>query len=253
MQLLFPPGGVIIVIFLICLLFRYGRKKIAHFITIFLAIFLFLFSSWLGEYILLRPLEDDYDDFYQIIKNNGKDLQNPIMVVLGGGIVDESLSGEKWYKEIAEVTLARLYGAFRIYQENKYVICVSGGTVPGISGNISSADVMEKVLIDMGVAPEDILKEDKSRTTFENAIYALKEIKELGYKEIILVTSAVHMRRSLLAFDRRGFTVIPAPVNFLFENKKPGLLEILPNQVSWNNNSRALHEWVGLLYYRLIC
>jgi len=111
---------------------------------------------------------------------------------------------------------------------------------------------MEEVLIEMGVPPDDVFQESESRTTYENALFAIEEIRQQGYQEIILVTSALHMRRSVQSFENNEVTIIPAPVNYLFENTQPGLLNILPNRFSFDHNLRALHEWIGLLYYKIV-
>jgi len=240
MQFVFPPGSIILAVLLIYLLFLFNRKRLATCLTIFLVFFLFLFSSWLGEYILLRPLEDDYSAL-QEISNDKLNLSHPVMVVLGGGLIEDSLAEKTGKTEIG-------YG---IYKKIKCPIWVSGGTVPGSGGETTSADVMEQVLLELGIPPGDIYKEGQSRTTFENAVLTLEEIKQQGYQEMILVTSAVHMRRSVRSFENDEVMIIPAPVNYLFENARAGILNILPNGISWDHNSRALHEWVGLLYYRL--
>ncbi|MDD2353401.1 MAG: YdcF family protein, partial [Atribacterota bacterium] len=176
-------------------------------------------------------------------------LANPVLVVLSGGITEESLSGKA---EIGEITLARLYGTYLIYLNTEYPIWVSGGTFFGNDESIPSASVMKEILANIGVSPEKIFTEELARTTHENAIFTIEEIKKQGYKEIILVTSALHMRRSVQSFEDDQLTIIPAPVNYLFENKNPGILSILPNRESWEHNLRALHEWIGLLYYRIL-
>ena len=253
MQLFLPPGGIIVFVLLICLFFLLNRKKIAIFLATVLIFTLFLLSSWLGEYTILKPLEDDYASFKDAYSNNIS-LSNPIIVVLGGGVVDNSLSRQSGGTDIGEVTLARLYGAYTVYREIKCPILVSGGNVPGYTGNTPAAQIMQEVLVNMGVPLDIIYQEDKSRTTLENASYAMEKIIAQGYNEIILVSSALHMRRSVEVFKMRnsGVIVIPAPVNYLFENTRPGLLNILPNQISWNHNLRAIHEWIGLFYYRLL-
>ncbi|MFA7575239.1 MAG: YdcF family protein [Arcobacteraceae bacterium] len=248
MQLLFPPGGIILSILLIGVLFLCNKKKLATILMLFLMIFLYLLSSWFGEYIFLRPLEDDYG-FLQENTMEDMNLANPVLVVLSGGITEESLSGKA---EIGEITLARLYGAYLIYNRSKYPIWVTGGILFNHKDATSSATIMKQVLINLGVPFDNVFIEEKSRTTYENAIFTIEEIKKQGYKEIILVTSALHMRRSVQSFEDDQLTIIPAPVNYLFENKNPGILSILPNRESWEHNLRALHEWIGLLYYRIL-
>jgi hypothetical protein len=86
-QLIFPPGGMIIAILLIGLLFLSNKKKLATVLMLFLLFPLYLFSSWFGEYILLRSLEDDYD-FLQKNTIEIMQLSNPVLVVLSGGIAE---------------------------------------------------------------------------------------------------------------------------------------------------------------------
>lgn len=251
-QLIFPPNGIILIILLICFLFILNKKRQAVFLTILLVFFIFFLSSWFGEYIFLRTLEDDYTSLsLQKTADNNLNLSNPVIVVPGGGLIENSLAEKNGKNEVAEITLARLYGAYSVYKIIKCPIWVSGGSVPGYSDNVSDAEIMAEVLINMGVSPNNIFQEGKSRTTFENAIFTIKEIKQQGYKEIILVTSALHMRRSVQVFKNNEIAIIPAPVNFVFENIKPGILDILPNRFSWDHNLRALHEWIGLLYYKI--
>ena len=251
-QLFLPPGGIIVLILLICLFFLFNWKKIAIFLATVLMFSLFILGSWLGEYIILKPLEDDYSSFKDT-SNSHISLSNPIIVVLGGGVVENSLSRQGGGTDIGEVTLARLYGAYTVYREIECPILVSGGNVPGYTGNIPAAQIMLEVLANMGVPRGLIYQEDRSRTTLENASFTIEKIIAQGYNEIILVTSAVHMRRSVAVFEKNnsGIIVIPAPVNYLFENTKPGLLNLLPNEISWNHNLRAIHEWIGLLYYKI--
>ncbi|MBN2395547.1 MAG: YdcF family protein [Candidatus Atribacteria bacterium] len=249
-QILFPPGGIIVLILIIYFLLIKNKKKVASCLTIITVFFLFFLSSWLGENTFLRTLEDDFPSF-QINSLEHGTLKKPMIVVLGGDIVENSLMEKKDDVEIGEITLARLFGAYQVYREIKCPILVSGGSLPGSSGTTPVAIMMKQVLEDFGVSSEDIYLESQSRTTYENAKFSLKEIIHRGHPEIILVTSAVHMRRSVGIFRNSKARIVPAPVNYLFENSKPGILDILPNRTSWDHNLRALHEWTGLLYYKL--
>lgn len=92
-------------------------------------------------------------------------------------------------------------------------------------------------------------KEGESRTTWENAVYSIKLLKSQGFERIILITDAVHMKRSVVSFQDRGVEVVPYPSGYLYG--APSLTDWLPNSGSLNNNLRALHEWAGLVYYGL--
>lgn len=248
---LFPPGIIIITVLLLYILLIFKKKKIATLFMVILIAFMFLFSSWLGEYLLLKPLEEKYS-FRQDLSRESSDLTNRVMVVLSGGFITGNLSKDMYNTEAGEITLARLIGAYLLYKEIGCPILVSGGPIPGASGNLTAADIMEELLINLGVSPLDIIKEGHSRTTMENAVFSLELLKEYAFQEIILVTSAVHMPRAMMVFQNKKIGIVPAPVNFLYENIQPDILNIFPNRSSWEHNLRALHEWAGLLYYKII-
>lgn len=67
-------------------------------------------------------------------------------------------------------------------------------------GDVSNALAMERIAITKGVPAEDILIEEKSKTTVENADFTAKIIHDNGYKSIILVTSPYHQRRAYTQF-----------------------------------------------------
>ena len=69
---------------------------------------------------------------------------------------------------------------------------------------MSIAVVMQDVLLSWGIDKEKILIEDLSKATLESAKYSLKKLEEEGYQRIILVTSALYMRRSIKCFEKRG-------------------------------------------------
>ncbi|MCZ2845920.1 MAG: YdcF family protein [Candidatus Bathyarchaeota archaeon] len=203
--------------------------------------------------MFLRPLEKKYqplNDQNESVKLD--DLKNPVIVILAGGMVDGSPASGSFGSEIGEITLARLYGGYKIYQQRNVDIWVSGGIALGSNSNskIPIAQVMKEVLISWGVKPNEIILEEKSRTTLENAENILEIMKGKEYQEIILITSALHMKRSLQSFQNEWLRIIPAPVNYIFE-KSPNIVNIFPNSISFNHNSRALHEWIGLIYYSL--
>lgn len=250
MQFIFPPGVIIIAILLLYFLLIYRKKKIATIFTVFLATLLFLLSSWLGELLFLKPLEDKYI-FNSGISRDSVNFAHPVIVVLAGDLVTGSLLAGAGNAEVGEITLVRLLGAYFLYQKMECPILVSGGTVPGFAGNIPAADSMKQLLVDLGISAEDILKETQSSTTVENASFTLDLIRRYGFQEVILVTSAVHMPRAMFAFQNDDIVIFPAPVGFLYENIQPGIINLLPNSSSWGHNLRALHEWIGLLYYRI--
>lgn len=97
---------------------------------------------------------------------------------------------------------------------------------------------------------DKVLIEDKSRDTVENAIFSKAVLVEKGFNKPILVTSAFHMRRSIMAFRKVGLEVIPVPSSF---RTAPGAALVwadwLPSANSLDMTATVLHEYLGLIYY----
>ncbi len=126
----------------------------------------------------------------------------------------------------------------------------------GGSGSLSNPEQLEApvaraVLERVGAPVERMVFEDKSRNTYENALFSMELMKPKPGETWVLVTSAYHMPRSVGIFRQIGWPVLPAPVGYytgLDDGSKigPNLakdLYILDD---------AIHEWIGLLSYRLL-
>lgn len=88
-------------------------------------------------------------------------------------------------------------------------LLLSGGIV---GGALSEAAVMRALAIKLGVEAARIIVEDRSRNTFENAVYSGRIIGDRGWRRVIVVTDAYHMPRALYVFRRLGLAAVGAPV-----------------------------------------
>jgi uncharacterized SAM-binding protein YcdF (DUF218 family) len=111
------------------------------------------------------------------------------------------------------------------------------------------ADDTRRLFIELGVAPERILIEDRSRNTFENALFSRAVAAPKPGETWVLVTSAMHMPRAVGCFREVGWNVLPYPVDYRTEAhplpdfKLAEHLDLL---------DLAAKEWVGLVAYRLL-
>jgi uncharacterized SAM-binding protein YcdF (DUF218 family) len=130
-------------------------------------------------------------------------------------------------------------------------IIFSGGTDPSTPGP-SEAAIVKQYFISFGIAPERILIEERSQTTEQNARFTADLIHTMQGARFLLVTSAYHMPRAMGAFRKAGFNVIGFPVG----SRTHGWSEFWwPSNTGADNMRRldvALHEWLGLLDYRLL-
>jgi uncharacterized SAM-binding protein YcdF (DUF218 family) len=168
------------------------------------------------------------------------------IVILSGG--RDRDANEYGGDTVGKNTLLRCrYGAF-LQRKTGLPILVSGGWVLDKEGK-SLAQVMAEVLREDFQA-EKVWLEDRSRTTGENALFSEKYLTQKNIDAVFLVTQAWHMPRSVVAFEKTGLRVIPAPT--AFEGGNPyKFMDILPGASSLNKTYFALHEMVGALWYKI--
>lgn len=93
--------------------------------------------------------------------------------------------------------------------------------------------------------------EDKARTTYENAALSKEMLSKERIEQVLLVTSSWHMRRSVKLFETQGFKVIPAPTNMALPLYLNEARSWVPSTRAFSNSYRALHEYLGWLWYSL--
>jgi len=172
-----------------------------------------------------------------------------VIIMLGGSVDSRSpdLSG---VGVPGPTTMERLVTAARLQRRLGIPIVVSGGTVFKGSGSI--AHIARRFLIDLGIAPEDVIIEDQSRDTYENALYSKQICIQRGFGKPLMVTSAYHIKRAMLSFDKVGLEVTPYPCSFsTWPSKSYPWYGLLPSAGSLYTSSAGLHEMLGLIFYRL--
>jgi uncharacterized SAM-binding protein YcdF (DUF218 family) len=168
-----------------------------------------------------------------------------VIVVLSSSILPPSLprttalAGSDTYERC-------FYAAWLHLHRSPLPILASGGGL----GETPYAVIMKAVLQREGVAPELIWMEDRSRSTYESALYAAPMLRQKGIRKIVLVTEAYHMRRAAACFRKQGLEVIPAPCEFR-GSFGGSFLEFIPDWKAALWNEDILHELVGLLWYRV--
>jgi len=181
------------------------------------------------------------------------------IVLLGGGT--ESAEYPRQTVELNSSGDRVLYAAWLYKQGKAPHILLSGGLIDWLDTGNTPAEDMAVILDMMGVPKEALWLESTSRNTYENAVNSRKFLNEKGINRIILVTSALHMPRSVDLFKHQGFDVIPAPTDYSVTqaawqrltdpNLATQLLNLMPNIDNLSSVTRALKEYLGMLVYRL--
>jgi uncharacterized SAM-binding protein YcdF (DUF218 family) len=169
--------------------------------------------------------------------------QAQAIVVLGGGVYRQA--PEYGTDTVGDVTLVRLRYAAKLQRESGLPLLLSGGRPDG-AGLMSEAEAMQQVLVGEFGVPVRWL-ESASNNTRENARLSAERLRAEGVSRILLVTHAWHMPRALMSFAGTGIEALPAAT--LFTRVDLSLLDFLP--ASYTASRQAMHEWIGLLWYRL--
>lgn len=172
------------------------------------------------------------------------------IVVLSGGLRVFDPLGQNYLLDDATVQRT-LYGARLYHRAGRCPIVVTGGKADPADPGPPVAQAMQELLLELGVAREDILVEGRARTTHENARYSADLLKELKPRRVVLVTDAFHMMRSVGTFEREGVPVIPAPCNRQAVISGSWIEAVLPTGDGVRPVQRAGHEWLGQLWYWL--
>jgi uncharacterized SAM-binding protein YcdF (DUF218 family) len=245
--LFFDPPALIFLLLIGAWIVR--KRSSASFQRMFAAALfvLLIFASPTPSRWMIRSLENQYPDLS--IRNCPT---SEAIVVLGDTL---NLPNAAHPSSGLTIGSDRLLKAFRLYCAGKApLIAVSGGNNPLLShapvGH--EADEMRAILIEWGVPDSAILVENQSIDTRENALFTRKLLADRGIQHITLVTSAFHMPRAAATFRKVGFGVDPVPADFVTGWNEPvTAFQWIPTSRALLTSSNAIHEWLGLLVYRL--
>ena len=236
--LILPPMPWFVLL-LLCGIFWRKRWARGLFWTAFAV--LFLFHSPHFSDLLRHPLESRYPALMDPAAAEPYDA----IVVLMAGVIPEG--GLVPYPTVSEPLFHRLDEAWRLYRLRPRPIIVSGGHVNPLTRPRNENQIACDYLILWGVPREQVIAEAYSRDTFESAIEVDKILRQKGWKRYLLVTSAIHMPRSMLAFGAIAPEALAAPGDFNYASSGDWALvsEDAATKVAY-----AVYEYIGLINYR---
>ncbi len=168
------------------------------------------------------------------------------IVVLGGGAEQ---AADTRTVEVPALVYGRIVKTLELYLQCKRngkacIVIVSGGD-PRRSG-ASEAKVYGAVLVKIGVDPADLVIEGRSLNTWQNAQFCAVWLNDHPQDQVILVTSGLHLRRSILYFSHFGVRARPARADYAGAMMSP-----LPLAYNFLLMDLTVHEYAGLLRYRV--
>ena len=195
-----------------------------------------IFHAWEAEPVKMSALRDTFD----------------VGIVLGGYTKGGTYANDRL---VLAPAANRLIDAIQLYKRG-YIkkLLITGGDGRLLGESYPESYWAKNYLLDIGVKPEDILFEDQSRNTHENAAFSKQLLDKQGLTnaKLLLFTSAFHIPRAQACFKKVGLNTQPYPTHFEAEK-----LTIQPQ--TWltpdadliKNWEMFLKEWVGYAVYKL--
>lgn len=142
----------------------------------------------------------------------------------------------------------RILHAARLYRYSKAKVVIACG---GAEQYEPEAYAIRELLTEWGVPPVSILIETKSLNTYQNAVNIIPILEAHKFKNILLVTSAMHMPRALRTFRTASIDAIPSPTDYNDSaTSERTLIDFLPDVEAFHGTLKTSKEYAGILVYR---
>jgi uncharacterized SAM-binding protein YcdF (DUF218 family) len=169
-----------------------------------------------------------------------------------GAIIILGADGERTPDQLVKaepgpLSLQRLAGAAIVVRDRKLPVLITGGKAG--PGQPAVADLMANLFKDAFDLPV-AWRETRADNTCENARYSAEVLRKAGINSALVVTHAWHMPRTILSFQLAGFPIVPSPLHSDTHEVR-AVSDLLPHSSAWIRSFYALHEWIGLLAYRM--
>jgi len=192
--------------------------------------------------LLLLPLETRYP----VVVNPSR---ADAVVVLTGMVDMKAARGDQ--VEMGEAADRIWAGVELVRRGWADYLLIAGGSGDLFDQSVNEALMLSRLAIEFGVPADRILLDMASRNTHESAVQLRVLLQEAGLSDIILVTSAAHMPRSMGCFRKVGLDPLPYPVDFRSRWGEYDPFSLLPKVSDLQRSSVAVKEYVGLIVYRL--
>ena len=150
----------------------------------------------------------------------------------------------------------RIWQAVTLYKTGKIKkILITGDSGFVTDRGLHEATQFKDVLLKWGIPEEDLLVEETSKNTHENAVETTKLLgKYPDLKSYLLITSGTHMRRSIACFSKQGMNCTPFSTDlYTSENHSFHWDQyLIPNVSNFNSWNTLMKEWFGYVGYWVV-
>ena len=239
------PMPVFWIILGVAFIFYWRRKKkVSRYMAFIALLWLLLVSTPFIPNLLVKNLEGRYEVFSEnALNNTGKPVH--ILVLGCGHTSDLRLPANN---QLSVAALGRLAEGIRLQRRIPGSMIITSGSRG--KEEKPQATVLAEAAILLGVEPQHIMQQTLPENTWQEAT----EYKRIfgDSAQLILVTNAVHMPRAMYSFHQAGLDPIPAPTNhFIKKGSKRNFRSWIPAACNISKMGKAIHEYAGMLWYKL--
>ena len=235
----------IIAAFLLSFFLKNEKRKRSFFLTGLIllilltngAVFQGVVQWWEPEPVAIKNLEKKYD-----------------FIILLGGYSDFQTAMGKSEFQLAKIGGNRLITALNLYKKGIGTkIILTGGSGKLLGDKYGESEYVAPYLKTLGLPDSVIIVENKSRNTWENAIFSKQIVDSLQKNATcLLVTSAIHMPRSKACFEKAGLSTTIYPTDY-YSQHSDNLFTLFfePSSSKLYAWEALLHEWIGVITYKI--
>lgn len=240
-EFLLHPFSWVVVLLMLALL-TYNQKRRRRLLISSLAVLLFFSNSVIvDELIRLWEVEVTLTD----------DIDSSIntAILLGGGVFHDKETDKIKYGRNAD----RYLSVLEPYRNGKIQrIVVSGGPANYLEPWAKESEIIKGLYLMCEIPNEDVLIEDESLNTYQNARNSKAILDSLGEDRFLLITSSMHMRRALACFEKQGIQVQPYAAAKTVGIRRWEIDYLLvPSIGNFGKWGALIHEWIGFLSYKV--
>ncbi len=179
----------------------------------------------------------------------GRDIDGIIVL---GGAEDARVATGRHVHAINETGERITEAAALALRYPRAEVVFTGGAITYRGARVTGAEAASLIFRDLGISSDRLVPESASHNTWENALFTKALVQPQPGQRWVLVTSANHMPRAMGAFRKAGFTVEPWPVDYRTADKYDRYLMFEAPSEGLRRLELAVHEWIGLIAYRLM-
>ena len=219
------------------LMFKTKRRKI---LIISISLFYFFSNSFIA---------DEASRIWEVNRFIPS-LTYDVGIVLGGIADYDKITKTHNFNKNAD----RLMDAEQLYHKGiiKKIMLSGGNGLLSNDGYIESEAIRDYLLANK-IPINDIIIENTSRNTIENAMNSAEILKEKYTKgTFLLITSANHMKRAQLCFNKANLEVTAFPTDCTTSYRSTDYDYLLfPRLEALERWQDLIHEWIGYIVYKI--